>query len=112
VIEISVSIFLILIQLAAIGQIDSANTAENKPQKDSVQQSVAVIDTAQIRLFQLKRREADSLRNDSIQKAAIKILLSQPDTVTYQKYYQHPWLALNKPAIFQIILNEIGRVKM
>lgn len=46
----------------------------------------------------------DSLRNDSLKKAALaKIPIVVYDTSTYRKYETHPWLPLHKPGIYMII---------
>lgn len=46
----------------------------------------------------------DSLKKDSLQLASLKARsVNLPDTGTYEKYYEHPWLPFHKTAFYLII---------
>ncbi len=112
-----------------IGKLFVANaqsdTAPNKPETTRVQKktvtaitpaTVVKKDSAQVTAQQnrdsilladstrLARVFADSIRNDSLRKAAqAQNRLPVMDTSTYRRYETHPYLPMQKPAVYMLI---------
>jgi hypothetical protein len=102
---ILVSLFIVGI---AFGQTDSIKkTAEAETSKTTiivpVKKVPPSIDTSKTNTVLTDSLKTDSLRKDSLVAVSVKpVLVQEPDTLTYQKYYTSAWLPFEKVPVFEI----------
>ncbi|MDP1762421.1 MAG: DUF4271 domain-containing protein [Sediminibacterium sp.] len=118
--RVSLICFMICFACTAFCQADSMNRPEStRKAPPTISRSAPLplkkkmIDTAESKhpdgfiknnRLLIVRKDVDSLRADSISKAALLMpAVERYDTSTYQKFATHPLLPLNKPAMFMII---------